>query len=607
MNKEPLPGQAHYLWCFLIVLLIVPLSMYAQRPISGKVVDGSNLPLAGANMVEEGTLNGVVTDFDGNFEITLQDPGHALLFSYLGFTGQRLLAPDGFMTVVLQGDVAHLEEVVIIGYGQTKQKDLTGSVATVRLDDLQSRPSSNIGDAIQGKAAGVTVITSGQPGNNPIFRIRGTGTIGNNDPLIVVDGMPLNGGLNQVNMKDVESLSVLKDASATAIYGSRGSNGVIIITTKRGKQGKGSLEIDTFTGFQQPTHVIDLLNAAEFARLSNEMLTNGGMLPNPAFADPEALGKGTDWLDAFLGSGQMGNLTLSYTQGNERSSVYTSLNYFDQQGVVINSAYKRYIAQFNADSKINDHIKFGSSIKLNYDIKENGDNSMQNAILSLPTQPIFRENGMYSGPRGQALHAGDVENPIGKSNIVENSIKGYNLQGNIFGELSFLGDFRFKTLFGVETNFWDSRTWAPAYSWDSDLSPNAYLGEASHKSLTMIWDNTLTYSKEFKDGSSITAVIGTGAQENTYKFISGSVQGFSSESTQTLNNGLLQPTIDGTGSQWAILSYFARGQFDFRNKYYLTATVRRDGSSRFGEGNKFGTFPSASLAWRISQEKFLQG
>src|SRR5690606_35136142 len=201
-------------------------------------------------------------------------------------------------------------------------------------------------------------------------------------------------------------------------YGSRGSNGVVIITTKRGKQGRGSLEIDTYTAFQHPTQRLDLLTAGGFAQLSNEILTNGGMVPNPAFADPAAQGRGTDWLDAFLGSGRMSNTTLSFTQGNEKSSVYTSLNYFDQEGVVINSGYKRYIAQFNSDSKISDNLKFGSSIKLNYDIKENGDNNMQNAILSLPTQPIFRENGMYSGPIGQAIYSGDIENPIGISNKI---------------------------------------------------------------------------------------------------------------------------------------------------------------------------------------------
>ena len=593
-------------WCFLI---IVPLSAIGQeqppKTVFGKVVDELDFPLVGATIVEEGSRNGTVTDFDGNFSLLLENPDSKLQVSYIGFVGKTIVPENGEMVIQLLPDVASLDEVVVIGYGESKQRDLTGSVSTVRVDDVQSQPSSNIGDAIQGRAAGVVVTTSGQPGNSPTFRIRGTGTIGNNDPLIVVDGMPLNGGLNQVNMKDVESLQVLKDASATAIYGSRGSNGVIIITTKRGKDGKGKLDVDMFTAFQHPTNTIELLNAEQFAQLSNEMLANGGMVPNPAFMEPENLGLGTDWLDAFFGSGQMQNATLSYTQGNETSNIYTSLNFFDQKGIIINSDYKRYIVQFNSDTKIDQNLKMGSSIKINHDIKENGDNSIQNAILSLPTQPIYRQNGEFSGPIGQPIYSGDVENPIGKSNIVENSIKGYNLQGNIYGELTLFNDFKLKSLFGVEANIWDTRTWAPAYSWDSDISPNAYLAEASNRSLTMVWDNTLTYTKEFEQGSSLSTVIGMGAQENQYKYIRGSIQGFTSESTQTLNNGLLQPTIDGSGSEWAILSLFARGQYDFKNKYYMTATIRRDGSSRFGKGNKYGIFPSASLAWRVSEEKFL--
>tara|TARA_Y100001933_G_C19012033_1_gene569292 strand:+ start:4528 stop:7551 length:3024 start_codon:yes stop_codon:yes gene_type:complete len=608
MSKKTLIGHLLVKWCFLI---IVPLSVMGQERTSsivfGKVVDEFDFPLAGANIVEEGTSNGTVTDFDGNFRLALENAGSNLVVSYVGFVSKTVSPKNVEMLVKLVPDVSSLDEVVLIGYGESKQKDLTGSVSTVSLEDVQSQPSSNIGDAIQGRAAGVTVTTSGQPGENPTLRIRGTGTIGNNDPLIVVDGMPLNGGLNQVNMKDVESLQVLKDASATAIYGSRGSNGVIIITTKRGKEGKGKLDIDMFTAFQHPTHTIGLLDAGQFAQLSNEMLANGGLSPNPAFQDPESLGQGTDWLDAFFGSGQMQNVTLSYTQGNETSSIYTSMNFFDQKGIIINSDYRRYIVQFNADTEVGGHLKMGSRIKINHDIKENGDNNIQNAILSLPTQPIFREDGGYSGPIGQPIYSGDVENPIGKSNIVENSIKGYNLQGNVYGELTLFDDFKLKSLFGVEANIWDTRTWVPSYSWDTDISPNAYLSEASHRSFTMVWDNTLTYTKEFKQGSSLSAVMGMGAQENQYKYIDGSIQGFTSESTQTLNNGLLQPTINGSGSEWAILSFFARGQYDFRNKYYLTATIRKDGSSRFGEGNKYGVFPSASLAWRVSEENFLSG
>lgn len=611
MNKRMLSQNSLKDLCLLwMCIFLMPLTMISQQSssqvITGTVTDELGMPLIGATVLEMGTSNGTTTDFDGEFSITLQNANSQLQISYVGYVSQTVTPTSAELNIQMQPDVAALNEIVIIGYGESKQRDLTGSVSSVSMEDIGDQPSSNIGDAIQGRAAGVTVTTSGQPGNNPTFRIRGTGTIGNNDPLIVVDGMPLNGGLNQVNMKDVESFQVLKDASATAIYGARGSNGVIIISTKRGKKGKGTIDIDIFSSVQQATNVIDVLNAEQFASLSNEMLANGGFAPNPAFSNPAALGTGTDWLNAFFTTGKQNNITLSYAQGSEKSNLFTSLNVFDQDGIIINSEYTRYILQFNSDSQINEHIKFGNSLKVNYDFKNNGDNNIQNAILSLPTQPITRENGNYSGAVGQPIYSGDIENPIGKSNIVENTVKGYNLQGNVFGELSFLKNFKFKTLFGVEANFWDTRTWAPSYSWDSDVSPNAFLAEGSNKSLTMVWDNTLTFNKEFDNGSSVTAVLGTGAQENQYKFISGSVQGFPSESTQTLNNGLLQPTINGSGSEWAIFSMFARGQYDYKNKYYLTATVRRDGSSRFGDGNKYGTFPSASAAWRISEEAFLQ-
>ena len=613
MNKKIKRKVPHKLKLFVALIILSLLSRIGVSQtnnsgiiISGQVLDEFSVPLAGATILEQGTTNGVVTDFDGNFEIVVRNKSALLIVSYVGYKSGIVSVQDEKIVVKLTPDLALLDEVVLIGYGTSKKSDLTGSVSSVRMDDVQGQPTSNIGDAIQGRAAGVTVITSGQPGSNPTFRIRGTGTIGNNDPLIVVDGVLLNGGgLNQVNMKDVESLQVLKDASATAIYGSRGSNGVIIITTKRGKKGKATLDIDTFTSIQTATNVIDVLNAEQFAQFNNEMLSNGGIATNPDFSNPSLLGKGTNWLDDFFTNGKQSNVTLSYSKGSENSNMYTSLNVFDQEGIIINSAYTRYIVQFNSDTQINEKIKFGNSFKINYDIKKNGDNSIQNAILSLPTQPIFRENGNYSGSIGQPIYSGDIENPIGKSNIVENSTKGYNLQGSIFGEITFLKSFKFKSFFGVEANFWDNRTWAPAYSWDSDVSENAFLSESSNRSVSLLFDNTITYNKEFDNGSSITAVLGTSAQENEFKFLSGSIQNFISEQAQTINNGLEQPTVNGSGSEWSIFSYFARGQFDYKNKYYLTATIRRDGSSRFGEGNKYGTFPSGSFAWRVSEEKFL--
>ena len=590
---------------FLSMQLISSAQAQNEVTVKGTVVDEMGIPLPGASIVEEGTTNGVVTDFDGNFEIDVQSRQSILVINYMGFQQQRIPADKDFIEIILTEDAASLDEVVLIGYGQSKQRDLSGSVSSIDMSDVQSQPSSNIGDAIQGRAAGVQVITSGQPGANPTIRIRGIGTIGNNDPLVVVDGVPLNGGLNQVNMQDVSSMQVLKDASATAIYGSRGANGVVIITTKRGEKGDGQLTLDVFSSFQEPTNMIDVLNAQQFAELSNEMLAAGGFQPNPDFRDPYALGAGTDWLDALFTPGSQNNATLSYSRGGEKSNIYTSLNVFDQKGIIINNDYQRYIFQLNSDTDITDNLRFGNSLKLNYDVKEQGEMNINNAILSLPTQPIFRENQNYSGPIGQPMYSGDVENPIGKANIIDMTTEGYNFQGNVFMELDFLENFTFRTLFGAETNFWYNRTWAPAYSWDADIQPNAFLSESSNRSVTLLWDNTITYNKEFDNGSSLQAVIGTSAQENQFKFMSGSIQNFTSESTQQLNNGIEQPTINGTGSEWAIFSYFGRVMYDYVNKYYLTATVRRDGSSRFGEGNKYGTFPSASAAWRISQEDFM--
>src|SRR5690606_2491578 len=238
MNKKNLRANLKKYCCTLLWFLLMPLLMVSQETnslviVTGKVLDEFNIPLAGASIIEKGTTNGVISNFDGEFEIAVKDENAILEISFVGYVTQTFKANQTDLSVKMQPDIASLNEVVIIGYGETKQRDLTGSVSYVDLSDINSQPSSNIGDAIQGRAAGVTVTTSSQPGNNPTFRIRGTGTIGNNDPLIVVDGMPLNGGLNQVNMKDVESFQVLKDASATAIYGARGSNGVIIISTKR--------------------------------------------------------------------------------------------------------------------------------------------------------------------------------------------------------------------------------------------------------------------------------------------------------------------------------------------------------------------------------------
>lgn len=497
-----------------------------------------------------------------------------------------------------------IDEVVVIGYGKAKVKDLTGSVSVINLGKAENQPVADIGQAIQGRASGVTVINSGEPGSNVTFRIRGTGTIQNNNPLIVVDGMPLNGGLNQINMSDVESINILKDASSTAIYGSRGANGVVIITTKRGAK-DGILNFDTFTGIQSVSNMIKVLDASQYAQLNNEMLTNAGMSTNPEFANPASLGKGTDWVDALFSPALISNYSLSYGGRSEKSNLYVSTSYFNQKGVVLNTNYDRYIVQLNGDTKIKPFLKIGNSVKLQHDLKRSGSYDIKGTILSLPTRPIYDANGGWAGPGSNPMLYGDIDNPIGKATIVENSTKGYNIQGNIYAEAEIIKDLKFKSLGGMEANLWYTRTWSPKYNWGVKSQENSYLSEGSNRSITLLWDNTLTYDKTFGNHH-INAVVGSSAQNNQFNYLSASVQKFPSESTQQIDNGILQPVQHGNASEWAIMSYLGRVNYSFSNKYYLTGTIRRDGSSRFGVDNRWGWFPSAALAWRISNENFLK-
>lgn len=577
-----------------------------QKSVTGKVIDSSGAPLPGVSVVIKGTTNGIITDANGKYSLA-DVPANAILqFSFVGMKTQEVaVSGKSMISVTMVEETVGIEEVVAVGYGTQRKKDLTGSVAVVKTTDLKSLPVPSISDALQGRAAGVQVISSGVPGTDAKFRIRGVGTINNSDPLIVIDGVPVASGMNQLNMDDIESLQVLKDASATAIYGSRGANGVVIVTTKRGTSGQSQLNFNYSYGVQQETNMVEMLNASQFASLHNDILGNAGMIKNPAFANPESLGKGTNWIGSLIKSAPMQNYSMSYSNSGEKTNYYISGNYFDEQGIVSSTGFKRYTFQLNTDTKVNSKLRLGNSLTLNNDIKTSGDYNIRNAMLALPTQPVFRENGSYSGPVAQPIYDGDIVNPIGSAKTVKNSTKGYNLIGNIFGELDIYKGLKFKSTFGLQANFWDSRTWSPKYQWDTSKKENSYLGQQYNKNLTWVWDNTFTY--EYTSGKHrIGAMAGTSAQENQYNFINSSVQNFASDNTQQLSNGTQQPTVGGNTASWALFSYMGRVNYTFADKYLVTATVRRDGSSRFGEGNKYGIFPSASLAWRISEEEFLK-
>lgn len=578
--------------------------MFAQKKITGIVVDEKGESVIGASVSEKGTTSGTATDIDGKFSLEVKD-GAVIVVSYLGFLTQEIIVNDrSDFHIIMKDNTEMLNEVVVVGYGVMRKKDLTGSLASVGAKSLKDKPVANIGEALQGQAAGVQVVNAGAPGSNVSIRIRGLGSINSTDPLLVIDGVPTDMPLNALNQNDVETIDILKDASATAIYGSRGANGVVLITTKKGKSGDGIISVSANWGIQDATSVPKMLNASQFASLHNDMMANNNRTQRPDFEDPTSWGKGTDWTDALLRTAAMQNYSVSYSGGTDKSNYYVSGSVFDQNGIVINTSYRRYTLQFNNESKVRPWLKFGNNVTLSHDTKKNGDYSILNTLASLPTQSIYNEDGTYSGPGTEAQYYGDLRNPIGTARLNNTTTKGYNVLGNLYGEASLFDKVTYKMTGGIDFKFWDENNFTPKYDWQPIPVVNSYRSEQSNKSLTYLWDNTLTYMDTFNEKHNLNVMIGSSAQNNTYNYSKASIQGFLSDSNNQLNNGLLDPTVGGSKNEWALLSFFGRVNYSFNDKYLLTATVRRDGTSRITKANRWGTFPSFSGAWRLSEESF---
>ena len=592
-----------------LFLLIAPLLSPAQTGrVTGRVISAyDSAGLAGVTVeVKSRPANTSRTGANGEFSVDATG-SDILVLTYTGYDKTEYPVNNGNgLKIVMQASDNKLQSVVVIGYGSVKKKDLTGSVASVDTRNFNSLPVSNAGEAVEGKAAGVQVISSGAPGSNVTFRIRGTGTINDADPLIVVDGVPTDAPLNNLNPDDIASIDVLKDASAAAIYGSRGANGVILISTKKGANGKGHLSFNFFTGWQKAAKTVKMLNAQQFGALNNEMLSNGNQANNPAYGNPDTLGVGTDWLDALFRTAGMQSYSLSYSGGSDKYNYYVSGGYLHQQGIAISSAYKRYTLQFNSQAKVLDWLSFGNNLTLTSDDKPSGSFDIRSTMAANPVQPIYNNDGTYSNVLGNPLWYGDITNQIGTANINNNDTKGNNILGNIYAELTLLPGLKFKSTGGIQALFYNSRNWAPVYNFQPNPQTQAYLSEQFNKSMTYLWDNYFTYDKTFGSNHHLSLLAGSSAQNNRYDYLNGNKTDFPSNVTQQLNSGTGTANTGGDASEWALLSFMGRINYAYQDKYLITATLRRDGSSRFGSNNKYGTFPSASVAWRISKEDFLK-
>lgn len=604
MQKYKMPISRLRMMVCLIGMLL-PMCMFAQQiTVQGVVKDQTGETVIGASVMEKGTTNGTITGIDGDFSLNMSSNG-TLVVSFVGYKTQEVqVKGQKQLQVVLSEDAEMLDEVVVIGYGTMKKSDLTGAVSSIGNKDIKDSPVSNLGQAIQGKISGVQIVDAGKPGDNVSIKIRGLGSINNCDPLVVIDGVPTDLGLSSLNMADVERLDVLKDASATAIYGSRGANGVVMITTKRGTEGKGKLAVSANYSFQNATNVPSLLNAAQYAELSNDMMVNSGRNPNPEWANPSELGAGTDWMDELLRTGVMQNYTVSYSGGNEKSHYYVSGGFLDQSGIVKSVNYRRFTFQSNSDAQVLKWLKFSNNITFSADTKKSGSYNIGDALKALPIYPVKNEDGSWSGPDGNSEWYGSTRNPIGPTELNKSQTDGYNFLANLTAELTFTKWLKFKSTFGYDAKFWFIDNFTPKYNWKPTPTEETSRYKSDNKSFTYLWDNYFLFDHTFAEKHRMGLMAGMSAQWNTNDYLNAQKNVFMFDNVHEMDNGEEMYAIGGNETEWALLSYMARVNYSYEDRYLLTATIRRDGSSRFGKKHRWGTFPSVSVAWRASQEKW---
>jgi TonB-linked SusC/RagA family outer membrane protein len=597
-------------------LPVAAASALPEHQVQGTVVDSaSGAPLVGVTIKVRGGTAGTTSGPNGRF--SLQVPDNAILeVSYLGYA-TRAFPVDGHTTVriSLAAITTGLNQLVVVGYGTQKKSDLTGAVAQVGNSELQAVPTYNIGEALQGRASGVKVVhNSGAPGSRVEIRVRGGNSmIGSNDPLYVVDGFPIAGGINFLNPEDIESIDILKDASATAIYGARGANGVVMITTKRGSRGeKNKISISSYYGVQQTAKRFHLLNAKQYATVANEWLKNNG--EQPYFNVDDVQNPGTDWQDAIFRDAAVQNHTLTFSGSSAKSNYSMSGNYYKQDGIIINSGVQKGSFRLNLDHEIESWLTLAVNLNLSrreqrsvpVDNGRRGNNMFSGALSAPPTVPIYDSAGLPTiiGQSYPFTDPGDMRNPMLWNKPYKNQTLANTALLNTALNFKITNELSFSTRVGLEYE----------NSLSDGFSPIIYANDrGSASSSNTYWnsflnENILTYKKDFSHSQHLTVMGGVTYQTYMTRNNSVSVSGFSNNITENYNLGsaeTVSPPSSGI-SQWQLVSGLARVNYSFADKYLVTASVRSDGSSRFGKDNKWGVFPSGAIAWRVSEEPFIK-
>lgn len=591
--------------CLFALMLMISLSSISAQNnslIQGIIVDSNKQPIIGATIANFSTMDGVITLDDGTFSIKAK-PNDELVIECIGYISKKIVvSTQTNLEIVLETDLFSLDDLVVVGYGSVRKRDLTGSVSSVNSEVFEDRPVSNLGQALQGRASGVYIVDTGNPQDNVSLKIRGLGTVNNSDPLYVIDGVPMAiMGMNSLNPEDIASIDILKDASATAIYGARGANGVVMITTRQGKKGDGQLKFNAKFGISQATSTPTLLNASQYAALNNEMMKASSNEANSLWTDPSSLGVGTNWINEMLRTAYSQHYTLSYSGGNDKDLYYVSGSYSDYDGIVNSVGYKRATFQYSGTNNLKSWLKMTTNITMSYDKKTNGDYSIGDLLKSVPVISVLDKDGKYNGPSGNALWYGDKANQVGKSNINQNETNGYNLLATETAEITIIDGLTFKSVGSAGITMVYNDSFRPAYNWKPTPLIESERYKKSAKMFSFLWDNYFSYNKYFGKHS-ISAMLGSSLQWGSDDWFSGQKKNFLSDTATQFDNGNVIESLDGTKSAWSIASFMARLNYSYDNRYLLTATLRYDGSSKFGPGHRWGAFPSFSAAWNISQE-----
>ncbi|MBX2844336.1 MAG: TonB-dependent receptor [Flammeovirgaceae bacterium] len=592
-----------------------------QSSVSGTVTSGDeNEALPGVSIIVKGTSTGTTTDVDGKFSLSV--PADATLqFSYIGFITQDIVVGNqSQLNVVLEPDLAQLEEVVVVGYGTQKRAEVTGAIASVGADAIKEVPITSSEQALQGRAAGVTVVSNGNPGSAPTIRIRGLGTVNDNSPLIVVDGV-VGARLEDINPNDIESMEVLKDASTTAIYGALGANGVVMVTTKKGTKGKAKVSLDVWAGVQTQKKRYDVLNTEQYIQYATEI----GQLQDPAaipqrITDPQYasyLQNNTNWQDEIFQDGVMQNYNVSISGGGENSNYMISTGFLDQEGTIRATGFQRFNFRANSEFKIG-KLKIGETMTTSFNTQnpyddQGGRSQIEHAIKMAPYLPVYNPNnlGGYQGPIS-ILDNQDAENPVRALELGERENKTETLLGTIYAEYEIIDGLKFKTQGGLEYRNGQNNAFVPYFDdamndvlKGQHFSEKSTITKNSNKTQAIIWTNSLNYSKTFNEIHNITALAVVESQESSYSETNASSVNYISDAVNQVS--LNEANLKSEQFDYSRYGILGRINYNYDGKYIFAASVRRDASSRFSDNNRWGTFPSLAAGWRISEEAFMKG